>query len=124
MGLFTTYNSFKHIAGTRKLYSLCGSLSWYVGKKDSQWLLVVPDGYRVDVSAPRFTEWFIDVHDTDLLAAAAVHDYLLDLGFDKAFASSEFRRCLVARGVGVWKAWAFFWATLVWTVLFPNPNHG
>jgi len=113
---FTSFTSFKHIWGTRRLYKLTKPLSWDIGRKHSHWTLIVPVGFEVDVSAPRWLEWLIDVHSTDLLAAATVHDLLLEDGFDKAFASSEFRRCLVARGLSGVKAWAFFFAILFWTV--------
>jgi len=117
MGVFTDFNSFAHIAKTSKLYALTAPLLWDIGRKGSGWTLTIEAGFHVDVSAPRFLEWLVDVHDANLLAAAAVHDYLLEMGFDKAFASSEFRRCLRARGVGRFKAWGFFFSTLFWTVL-------
>ena len=113
---FVDFNDFKKIKGTRRDYSLGSDLSWDIGRKGSSWRLIIKKGFKVNVSAPRLLEWAIDVHDTDLLAAATIHDWLLDESFDKAFASSEFRRALMARGVSHIKAWGLFFATLVWTI--------
>lgn len=112
---FDEYDCFKHIGGTRKKYRLEEDLLWYVGWYKSPFKLVIPKGFVVDVSAPRFLEWAIDVHNVDLLAAAAVHDYLLEEGEDYAFASAEFRRALKARGRGEFESWIFFASTLLWT---------
>lgn len=117
---FTSYIAFRRISldgDYYKLYELTEPLTWDIGRKGSDWTLTVPKGFMVDVSAPSWLEWLIDVHDMDNLAAAAVHDLLLKEGHDEAFASSEFRRALIARGRGKARAWVFFFATLVWTVL-------
>lgn len=116
MTRFTAYNSFVLVEGSKKLYRLGEDLHWHIGRKDSDWVLVIPSGYEADVSAPRGLHWSIDVHDFNVLAAAAIHDNLLDLGFDKAFASSEFRRALKARNISKGKAWGLFFATLFWTL--------
>ena len=113
---FVDFNHFEKIAETRRDYLTGSDLSWDIGRKGSNWKLIIKKGFKVNVSAPRFLEWAIDVHDKDLLAAAAIHDWLLEQGFDKAFASSEFRRALRARGVSHIKAWGLFFATLVWTI--------
>lgn len=113
---FVDFNDFDKIAGTHRDYLTGSDLSWDVGRKGSGWKLIIKRGFKVNVSAPGFLEWAIDVHNEDLLAAAAIHDWLLEQGFDKAFASSEFRRTLRARGLSHIKAWSFFFATLVWTI--------
>lgn len=114
---FASFNSFNRIPWERKAYTLGADMHWPMGRSDSPYILVIKRGYRVDVTAPRWAEKFIDVHDHDLLAAAAVHDYLLEMGYDKAFASAEFRRCLRARGFSSIEAWTAFFLTLIWTTL-------
>ena len=49
-----------------------------------------------------------------MLPAAALHDYLLEEGFDITFAAGEFRRACIARGVSKSKAWLAFFATLIY----------
>lgn len=113
---FADFNDFIKIKSSRRDYLLGSDLSWDIGQKGSSWKLIIKKGFKVNVSAPRLLEWAIDVHDKNLLAAAAIHDWLLEQGFDKAFASSEFRRALRARGVSHVKSWGLFFATLFWTI--------
>ncbi len=117
MAKFSEYMAASLIYKTRKLYKFHDPLTWEIGKKGSGYKLEIPAGYQADVSTPRLLERFFDPHDLNLLVPAAIHDRLLEEGFDKAFASSEFRRALRARGVRPFKAWIMFFATLIHTVL-------
>lgn len=54
---------------------------------------------------------------------ARVHDQLLEDGFDQAFASSEFRRALRARGAGGVYAWLLFFVTLFATAFKGKSTH-
>jgi hypothetical protein len=89
---------------------------WEIGRKGSGKPEIIPVGFEFDFSVPRLLEWLVDPHDADNLAAAALHDWLLDDGYDRPFSASEFRRVLVARGVKSAKAWVKYFAVLFWTI--------
>jgi len=112
---FTQFEDYSKVEGTYKTYVLNKELCWDIGSKNSGWNLLVPIGRTFDISVPKWLEWLQDPHDRAVLLAAAVHDELLTLGHDQAFASAEFRRAAIAGGVGRVKAWLLFFATLIWT---------
>lgn len=115
MAGFTKFEAFSHVEGTSKTYCLAAPLLWEVGAKGSGWRLTVAAGTLFDISVPKVLEWALSPHDRRVLLAAAVHDELLVLGHDPAFASAEFRRAAIARGVPKLRAWMLFFATLAWT---------
>lgn len=107
------------IAGTRKRYGYRDVFSWEVFSKGSGFFLVVPSykEYDFDVSVPKFLEWLVSPHDPILVIASGVHDRMLELGYDEAAASAEFRRVLVAFGYPRFKAWRMFTYTLAVTAI-------
>ena len=111
---FSTFDAFKRVSGTEKTYQLEAPLNWDIGKKGSGWSLLITPGTTFDISVPRLFEWALSPHNRRVLPAAAIHDELLRRGHDSAFASSEFRRALIARGYLHWRAWGLFLATLIW----------
>ncbi len=115
MSNFTKFKSFSKVPGTYKTYQLDDKLSWNIGSKSSSWLLDIPTGRTFDISVPKWLEWVQSPHDRSVLLAAAIHDELLNLGHDQAFASAEFRRAAIAGGTAKLKAWVLFFATLIWT---------
>lgn len=117
MSDFTSFNALSLVVGARKTYQLDAPLIWDIGKKGSGWSLIIPPGVAFDISVPRAFEWALSPHDERVLPAAAIHDELLRRGHDAAFASSEFRRALIARGYSQWRAWGLFLVTLLWTAL-------
>lgn len=114
---FSSFSRFSIVEGTRKSYVLDDVMTWAVGKKNSGFDLQIEPGTRFDISVPHWLEWLQSPHDHALLPCAAVHDELLNRGFDAAFASSEFRRAAIARGVHKGRAWVLFFTTLWWTAL-------
>ena len=112
---FNSYHHVSRVPGERKLYVMEVPIPWELGRKGSGHVETIPMGFKADVSVPRLLEWAVDPHDIDILVPAALHDHLLVDGYDDAFASSEFRRALIARGMGKPKAWLLFLTTLVWT---------
>lgn len=119
MSAFTEFENFSLIRG--KIYMLTAPVTWEIGCKGSGWVLTVPERRPFDLSVPRWLEWALSPHDRRVLLAAAIHDELLNLGHDAAFASAEFRRAAIARGVRPWFAWALFAAVFAWTVaVFPQ----
>lgn len=115
MSKFSKFVDFELVAGTRKLYSLKSPLIWEISSKGSGWELPLKAGLTFDISVPRFLEWAQDPHDKRVLLAALVHDELLRRGEDVAFASAEFRRALITRGISKRWAWLLFTLTLLWT---------
>lgn len=117
MTKFTDFKGYGYISNTHKRHQMTQPMSWEIGKKGSGWILIVPIGYKFDISVPRWLEWLVSPFDRRILLPAAIHDRLLELGFDAAFASSEFRRACRSLGVGAIFAWALFAATLLWTAI-------
>ena len=99
------------------MHVLTAPLVWDIGARGSGWRLTLMPGYQFDISVPRWLEWVLSPFDRRVLLAAAVHDQLLDLGHDVAFASSEFRRAALALGVRPSFAWGLFYSTLIWTAV-------
>ena len=117
MSNFTTYRSFIRIKGRKYRIGRLNAapIAWEIGRKGSGWNLFLWPSDTADVTIPWYAEWLVhpklvDPHDPDLLAAAFVHDKLLNQGHDKAFASAEFRRALAARG---WKTPLWRWLAMV-----------
>lgn len=113
---FTKFEAFEQVPDTRKMYRLTKPLHWEIGAKGSGWVLSLPKGFEFDISVPRLLEWVLSPHDRRVLLAAAVHDELLNRGQDDGFASSEFRRAVIARGCPKSFAWVLFLSTLVWAI--------
>ena len=115
MSRFTEFQNFRHIQSTHKKYVLTADLHWAVGKKGSEWELALPSGTEFDISVPRWLEWALSPHDRRVLPCAAIHDELLNQDYDVYFASGEFHRALIARGVSKPMAWLMYVTTLGWT---------
>lgn len=102
MSAFTQFNDFRRVEHRTYRLPEQMSLIWKIGAKHSRWSLYFWPHDRADVTVPWYAEWLValdilDPHDPGLIAAAFVHDKLLNEGFDKRFAAAEFRRVLVAR---------------------------
>jgi hypothetical protein len=65
------------------------AFSWSIGKKDSGWVLVVPEGREFESSVPRLLRWLFSPDDPYFLKSAVIHDVLLEDGFREAFADSQ-----------------------------------
>lgn len=124
MSSFTEFDAFEQIGGGTR-YRLRAALVWDVGRKGSDWFLIVAPQTIFDLSVPRCLRWLLSPHDRIWLPAAAVHDHLLERGYDRAFAAAEFRRAVAARVERAIKdgrikrdrrVWIAFWLVLLWTV--------
>ena len=102
-----------------KLYGSKGGYYWEIGKRGSGGMVEVTDydetGYTFDVSVPKGFEWALDPHDINHLAAAGIHDKMLEGGYDPAVASAEFDRILGYRGASRLTQEGAFWLTLFHT---------
>jgi len=109
---FTKCDNFKYIEETK--YILLEDVVWEIGRKGSNLPVTLPAGYIFDISVPKGLTWVQDPHDRKVLLAACLHDWLLDNRFDIAFASAEFRRACIARGVSKLPAWMLFSSTYLY----------
>jgi hypothetical protein len=112
---FTAFDEFEQVEPGSRIYVTRWPVMWEIGRKGSGWELVMEAGETFDISVPCGLRWLLSPHDRRLLPAALVHDELLREGHDVAFASAEFRRAALARGVNALFAWLLFVVTLVWT---------
>lgn len=71
-------------------------IKWDVGKKGSGFTIEIPANFEFDISVPRLLWWIRGPHYRPWLLASLIHDYLLLMGFDKAFAAGEWRRAAYA----------------------------
>ena len=112
---FSQFDDFTPVAPGSRTYVQRSPTSWDVGRKNSGYVLELKAGRPFDISTPRLLRWVQSPHDRRVLMAARVHDELLEEGFDQAFAASEFRRALKARGISTQYAWVLFFVTLLAT---------
>jgi hypothetical protein len=89
---------YKRVEGTNN-YILEEPLVWAIGFKGNENKEVIPVGSIFDVSIPWFLRWLFDIHNPDYFIAAALHDHLLKLGYDRVSAAGAFNHGLLARKV-------------------------
>ena len=89
---------YKRIEGTHT-YILEKPLVWDIGFKGNKQKEVVPVGFICDVSIPWAARWLFDRDNPRYFVAAALHDHLLNLGYDRVSAAGAFNHGLLARKV-------------------------
>ena len=100
-------------------YQCCSPIAWEIGRKGSGWILTVPTDFVFDSSVPKFAQWIVSPHHEPWLLAAAIHDYLLEQGFDKAFAAGEWlraARAVAKRDDKKWLVLPAYYGVVLWTV--------
>ena len=105
----------KHLEDTD--YCSTEDIVWEIGTKGSLLILMVVKNTPFNVSVPKWLTWLVNPHNTDLLFASALHDEALKKDYHPTIASGIFMRALRARGMGAFKSWLFFHATLYWTAV-------
>ncbi|SMX29155.1 hypothetical protein TRP8649_03288 [Pelagimonas phthalicica] len=75
--------------GGARGYVTAQPVPWQIGKKDSGWELLVPAGREFESSVPRQLGWLFSPDDPYFLKAACIHDYLIECGYRRAFADSQ-----------------------------------
>lgn len=75
--------------GETRDYITTKRLEWEIGKKHSGWVLIIPEGKEFESSVPKWLHKIWSPDDLHYLKAAVIHDTLLELGFRKAFADSQ-----------------------------------
>lgn len=81
-------NSWCRPGGSRG-YVTTQPLEWWIGKKNSGWLLTVPVGKEFESSVPRGLHWALSPDDPFFLKSAAIHDTLLETGCRFWFSDSQ-----------------------------------
>ena len=100
-------------------YTMFEPLEWEIGLKGSGWLLIIPEGFLFDSSVPKWLRWLVSPDHQPWLLAAAIHDYLLVQGHDKAFAAGEWYRAARAMAKTDTKRWLVlpaYYGVVLWTV--------
>jgi len=92
-------------------YITTHQIEWAIGHKSSGFIYTVPAGFVFDVSIPAYLTWLFDPNDPRFLKAAALHDHMLELGWDRPTAAAIFHEALKADGVSKAKRRAMFLAT-------------
>lgn len=98
MSRYTTLTDW-YVPTTGIKFRTTKEVCWEIGKIDSGLWLVAPAGYEFDVSIPRALRWIFDPKDPRYLKAAALHDWALDLGWDRVSAAAAFSEAMRAQGV-------------------------
>ncbi len=75
--------------GGSRGYVTTRPLNWWIGKRNSGWLLTVPEGREFESSVPKSLHRFFPPDDPHFLKAACIHDYLIEAGYRRAFADSQ-----------------------------------
>jgi len=90
--------------GGRRGYVLAAPLCWNIGKKQSEWLLIIPEGTEFESSVPALLRWALSPDDPAFLKAAVIHDFLLESGFKRAFADSQWLEAALSEQAPPFKA--------------------
>jgi|TARA_R110000851_G_scaffold216661_1_gene369629 hypothetical protein len=89
---------YKKIEGTHR-YILEKPIVWDIGFKGNDKKEVVPAGFVFDVSVPWVARWLFNRNNPRYFIAAALHDHLLNIGYDRVSAAGAFNHGLLARKV-------------------------
>lgn len=110
----TDFNNFIPLKDHK--FRLGSVINWEIGAKGSGWLLKIPPGFVFDSSVPRGLWWVRSPDYRPWLLAAAVHDWLLENGYDRAFAAGEWLRAVRAKDPGSKLALVAYYGIVGWTV--------
>lgn len=87
MSQATEFNGYIHLNGAD--YRLSGPIVWELGLKGSGHFITIPAGFVFQSSVPAYARWIVSQHHEPWLLAAAVHDWLLVIGYNRAAANAE-----------------------------------
>lgn len=94
--------------GGSRGYVTTRPIDWWIGKNKSGWLLVIPEGREFESSVPLWLRWLWPPADPFYLKAAVIHDVLLEAGFRKAFADSQWFEAALSEHAPALRTWAAF----------------
>jgi len=94
-------------------YRLNKDLVWNIGHPNGPQYLV-PAGFTFEVSIPPFLYWLYSPHERTYLKAAALHDHMLENGWDRITAGAQFHQALKSDGVGRIRRLSMWLAVSLW----------
>lgn len=104
------------VAGTKIDYQLTEPLEWTVGGKFAPHPVTIPAGFQFNSSVPWWLWWLLSPHRPDLLLAACVHDYVLEMGHARLQAAGEWLDGARAAHAPKWVANAAGSAVALWAI--------
>lgn len=84
--------------GGSRGYVVKKTIVWSVGKKHSGMNFIVQRGFEFESSVPRALHWLFSPDDPYFLKAAAIHDCMLEEGYRRAFADSQWFEAALSEG--------------------------
>ena len=85
-------------------WELTAPLCFEIGKKGSKLWVCSPDGFITDLaSIPWFARWAFKTSDARYAKASTLHDYTLELGWNRIASAALFADALLADGVSYWR---------------------
>ena len=112
MSAYTSSDDVIHLVGGMR-YALVAPLVWHVGTESGP-VYEVPAGYEFDVSIPWWARWIFSPHERAYHKAAALHDHMLEAGWNRMTAGGEFHEALKADGVAMWRRLIMFLAVVLY----------
>ncbi len=103
--------TFTYIGGIE--YKTDQELTWHIGHLDGP-KYVIPKDYIFDVSIPRALYWLYSPHQQTFLKAAAIHDHMLEAGWDRITAGAAFHEALKSDGVHKYRRLTMWLAVSLW----------
>ena len=95
------------------VFVLVKPLPWHIGKADGP-VVTVPVAFRFELSIPRPLRWLFDPQAPAFRKAAALHDWLVQNGFDRLTSAAQFYQALKADGVSPLARLTMFVAVACW----------
>lgn len=89
--------TFTYISGIE--YKMDQELVWTIGSPTGP-TYSIPQDYVFDISVPWFLRWIYSPHNRAFMKAAALHDHMLESGWDRLTAGAQFHEALRSDGVG------------------------
>ncbi len=91
--------------GGNRGYVLNRDFDWPIGKKESGWILTIPKGTEFESSVPALLKWIFPPDDPYFLKSALIHDYLLEAGYRRAFADSQWFEAALCVHANILRTW-------------------
>lgn len=99
--------------GGSRDYVVTESFTWWIGKKQSGWVLLIPAGREFESSVPWWLHWAFSPDDPFFLKAAAIHDALLEMGTRNLFADSQWIEAAMSDHAPALRTWFAYFGMLL-----------
>ena len=101
------------VKGGSREYVVVRSFGWWIGMKDSGWMLEIPVGKEFESSVPWWLKWVFSPDDPFFLKAAAIHDALLEMGTRNLFADSQWIEAAMSDHAPALRTWFAYFGMLL-----------